>query len=129
MCSGIHDQRTIYKLEISLCSFSHNSAESHWLGLHIDIMTVTCDSAGYCSAYMMKQRQNSIYDQECLYKYRPSNFFISDPSHLIKTILNHFSRGKLWVRFVACFKIKLFMYYMLLYGNYLFQCNGQNIDW
>ena len=41
-------------------------------------------------------------------------FFFSDPSHLIKTVQNYFSRGKLWVRFYGNYD------YLWCYPTFLF---------
>ena len=87
-------------------------------------MSVTCDGASD------NRRMFSLHGtkKELTYKTvnvfcpgKPPIFFISDPSHLIKTIRNCFARGKLWVRIKwACMHC---CYVVLL------QCNGYSIDW
>ena len=68
------------------------------LGLHV--MTITCDGASD------NRRMFAMFNDKSALSYKTNNvysedssqiFFISDPPHLIKTIRNCFSRGKLWV--------------------------------
>ena len=69
------------------------------LGLHI--MTVTCDGASENRLLFSlhdKNNDKTAYRIKNVYTNTGHPiFFISDPSHLIKTIRNCFSRGKLWV--------------------------------
>ena len=85
------------------------------LGLHI--MIVTCDGVSENRLLFSLHDENNdkiAYKIKNVYTNAGHPiFFISDPSHLIKTIRNCFSRGKLWVSFVAFFKAinnKLFKY-------------------
>ena len=80
------------------------------LGLHV--MTITCDGASD------NRRMFAMSNDKSALSYKTNNvysedssqiFFISDPPHLIKTIRNCFSRGKLWVcSDLKCTKIYLF---------------------
>ena len=80
------------------------------LGLHV--MTITCDGASD------NRRMFAMFNDKSALSYKTNNvysedsnqiFFISDPPHLIKTIRNCFSRGKLWVcSDLKCTKIYLF---------------------
>lgn len=68
--------------------------------LGLTVVSVTCDGASD------NRRMFSLHGtgKDLVYKTvnmfcpnKPPIFFVSDPSHLIKTIRNCFSRGKLWV--------------------------------
>ena len=96
----------------------------HLTHLGLTVVSVTCDGASD------NRRMFSLHGtkKELTYKTvnvfcpgKPPIFFISDPSHLIKTIRNCFARGKLWVRIKwACIHCSY---------DVLLQCNGYSIDW
>jgi len=69
--------------------------------LGLQVLTVTCDGASENRLLFSLHDENN---DKTAYKIKNVYcneghpiFFISDPSHLIKTIRNCFSRGKLWV--------------------------------
>jgi len=75
-------------------------AIKHLTRLGLCVVSVTCDGASD------NRKMFSMHDPSSTLCYKTTNvyrsslkeiFFISDPPHLIKTIRNCFSRGKLWV--------------------------------
>ena len=84
--------------------------------LGLEVLTVTCDGASENRLLFSLHDENNdktAYKIKNVYAKRSSSiFFISDPSHLIKTIRNCFSRGKLWV--CVCCNYK--------YNNYCLFC-------
>lgn len=75
--------------------------------LGLTVVSVTCDGASD------NRRMFSLHggEKDLVYKTvnvfcqeKPPIFFVSDPSHLIKTIRNCFSQGKLWVS-VQCMQL------------------------
>ena len=70
-------------------------------GLGLEVLTVTCDGASenrlLFSLHDEKNDKIAYKIKNVYAKNNSSIFFISDPSHLIKTIRNCFSRGNLWV--------------------------------
>ena len=69
--------------------------------LGLEVLTVTCDGASenrlLFSLHDEKNDKTAYKIKNVYAKTSSSIYFISDPSHLIKTIRNCFSRGKLWV--------------------------------
>jgi len=74
-------------------------AIKHLTRLGLCVVSVTCDGASD------NRKMFSMHDPSSTLCYKTANvyrsslkeiFFISDPPHLIKTIRNCFSRGKLW---------------------------------
>ena len=75
---------------------------AHLTRLGLQVLTVTCDGASenrlLFSLHDEKNDKTAYKIKNVYAKNGNPVFFISDPSHLIKTIRNCFSRSKLWVR-------------------------------
>ena len=72
--------------------------------LGLTVVSVTCDGASDNRRLFSLHgtRKNLTYKTVNVFcPGKPPVFFISDPSHLIKTIRNCFARGQLWVRYNA----------------------------
>ena len=68
------------------------------LGFHV--LAVTCDGASDNRRMFSLHDCNDKLVNKTTNVYKKDDekiFFISDPSHLLKTIQNCFQRGKLWV--------------------------------
>ena len=85
--------------------------------LGLKVVTVTCDGASD------NRRMFSLHGTGKNLTYKTLNvfsaekdpiFFISDPSHLIKTIRNCFARGKLWVNIISQIRFVFTVLYPLV---------------
>ena len=76
--------------------------------LGIRVMAVTCDGASDNRRLFSLHGKARSLTYKTVNVYSKANdvvYFISDPSHLIKTIRNCFQRGKLWVRILLILKV------------------------
>jgi len=88
-------------------------AIKHLTRLGLCVVSVTCDGASD------NRKMFSMHDPSSDLCYKTTNvyrsnlnkiFFISDPPHLIKTIRNCFSKGKLWVSLSAIIRLCFMLY-------------------